>query len=96
MGSMILFMLLYFRYISIFINFFGVRFNTTGLSRNYWFNSINSSYSEYGSVYKLLPIGFLFTPIFWFTLAKFAAYGFIYIKNITTKDVNKKYDRSKR
>lgn len=40
MGSMILFMLLYFRYISIFINFFGVGFNTTGLSRNDWFNSI--------------------------------------------------------
>ena len=96
MGSMILFMLLYFRYISIFINFFGVWFNTTGLSRNDWFNSIDSSYSEYGSVYKLLAIGFLFTPIFWFTLDTFAAYGFIYIKNITTKDVNKKYDRSKR
>lgn len=96
MVSMILFMLIYFGYISIFINFFGVGFNTTGLSKNDWFNSIDSSYSEYGSVYNLLPIGFPSASIFWFTLATIVAYLFIYIKNITTKDINKKYNRSKR
>lgn len=94
--SMILFMLLYFGYISIFIKFFGVGFNTTGLSKNDWFNNINSSFSEYGVVYKLLPIGFPYAPIFWFSLATIVAYVIIYIKNRLTKDQTKKYDRKKR
>lgn len=79
----------YLGYISIFINELGVRFNTTGLSQDDWFTNLTTIIPQYNVTYNLLPIGFPYVVVFWYSVAVLIFFLFILIKNITTKDNDK-------
>lgn len=90
-GSMA-FIAMYISYVAIFVNHKSVLYNTTGLSNFDWKDDVYFNFSEYGLVYKFFPIGFPWIQITSYSIAVGFQFLFQFIKNVTTKDVNKMTD----
>ncbi|MGL4183842.1 MAG: DUF5378 family protein [Metamycoplasmataceae bacterium] len=76
----------YFSYIGIFISFFGVVNNATGLVEQDW----NPLGGQYGQVTKILNVPWPYTPILAFSLVWITILIFIFLKNFFTFDKKEK------
>ncbi|MGL5520206.1 MAG: DUF5378 family protein [Metamycoplasmataceae bacterium] len=76
----------YFSYIGIFISFFGVVNNATGLVEQDW----NPIGGQYGQVTKIFNIPWPYTPILAFSLVWITILIFIFLKNFFTFDKTEK------
>lgn len=85
--STIIWLLLFLFYELIIINTLGIKNNVTGLVPGDWFS--NDSFSQYGTVYKLLPMSFPGIVVFWYSVALFINLFICLIKNYLTNDIFK-------